>query len=142
MLTMGHVLAAKGSAVWSISPDAPVIEALHLMAEKDVGALVVVERGQPLGLLSERDYTRKVVLRQRSSHDTPVRVIMSAPVVSVGPDCSVDACMAVMTSRRTRHVLVMDGDRTCGLVSIGDLVKATIEDQQFTIVQLEQYISS
>jgi CBS domain-containing protein len=142
MLTMLHVLATKGSAVWSIRPDVPVFEGLQLMAEKDIGALLVMERGRPIGLLSERDYTRKVVLRRRSSHDTPVRLIMTAPVVSVGSECSVDACMAVMTSRRTRHVLIMDDDQICGLVSIGDLVKATIEDQQFTIVQLEQYISS
>jgi len=141
MLTMLHVLATKGSAVWSIRPEAPVFEGLQLMAEKDIGALLVMERGKPVGLLSERDYTRKVVLRRRSSHDTPVRHIMSSPV-SVTCDCSVDACMAIMTSSRTRHVLVMDDVQLRGLVSIGDLVKATIEDQQFTIVHLEQYISS
>lgn len=141
MRTMLHVLAIKGSAIWSIRPEAPVFEALQLMAERDIGALPVMERGRPVGLLSERDYTRKVVLRRRSSHDTPVRLIMSS-VVSVSAECSVDACMEIMTSRRTRHVLVMDDEHVRGLVSIGDLVKATIDDQQFTIVQPEQYISS
>jgi CBS domain-containing protein len=142
MQTMAHVLAAKGARIWSISPDATVFEGLQIMAQKDIGALVVMERGQPIGVVSERDYTRKVILRRRSSHETPVRMIMTTPFEAVPPHWGIDACMALMTSRHTRHVLVMDGDELCGLVSIGDVVKATIEEQQFTIGQLEHYISS
>lgn len=142
MQTMAHVLAAKGARIWSISPDATVFEGLRLMAQKDIGALVVTERGRPIGLLSERDYTRKVILRRRSSHETPVRMIMTTPFETAPLHWSVDACMALMTSRHTRHVLIMDGDQLCGLVSIGDVVKATIDEQQFTIGQLEHYISS
>jgi CBS domain-containing protein len=132
----------KGTQVWSVSPDSTVFEGLRLMADRDIGALVVLERGRPVGLVSERDYTRKVILRGRSSHDTPVKAIMTTAFAAASPHMSVDECMAIMTRRRTRHVVVMDGDSLCGIVSIGDLVKATIEQQQFTIAQLEQYIRS
>ena len=142
MQTMAQLLAAKGTLIWSIPPDATVFEGLQLMAAKDIGALVVMERGRPVGVLSERDYTRKVILRRRSSHDTPVRTIMTTAFAAAPPDMSVDACMGLMTMRRTRHVLIMEGDELRGIVSIGDLVKATIEQQQFTITQLEQYIRS
>ncbi len=142
MQTMAQLLAGKGAQIWSISPDATVLDALQLMAEKDIGALVVMERGRPVGVVSERDYTRKVVLKGRSSHDTPVSTIMLTAFAAAPPHVSVDTCMTLMTSRRTRHVLIMEGDDLRGIVSIGDLIKATIEEQQFTIAQLEQYIHS
>ena len=142
MQTMAQLLAVKGAQVWSVSPEANVFEALQIMADKDVGALVVLERGRPVGVMSERDYTRKVILRRRSSHDTPVRMIMTVAFVAVPPHMSVDACMALMTGQRTRHVLIMESDELLGIVSIGDLVRATIDEQQFTIGQLEQYIRS
>ena len=142
MQTMAHLLADNGAQIWSISSEATVFDAVQLMAEKDIGALVVMERGRPVGVVSERDYTRKVILRSRSSHDTPVRTIMTAAFVTASPHVSVDTCMTLMTSRRTRHVLIMEGDDLLGIVSIGDLIKATIEEQQFTIARLEQYIRS
>ena len=142
MQTMAQLLAGKGSEVWSVSVDASVFEGLQLMAEKDIGALLVLDGGRPVGLLSERDYTRKVVLRRRSSHDTPVRMIMTAPFVAAPSYWDVEQCMTLMTSRRTRHVVITDGDQIWGMVSIGDLVKATIDEQQFVIGQLEHYICS
>ena len=142
MQTMAQLLAGKDARIWSISPDATVFDALQLMADKDIGALVVMERGRPVGVMSERDYTRKVVLKGRSSHDTPVSTIMTTAFAAAPPHVSVDTCMTLMTSRRTRHVLIMDGDDLRGIVSIGDLIKATIEEQQFTIARLEQYIHS
>ena len=142
MRTMAQLLAVKGAQVWSVSPEATVFDALQIMADKDVGALVVMERGQPVGVMSERDYARKVILRRRSSHDTPVRMIMTIAFAAVPPQMSVDACMTLMTSQRARHVLIMESDELLGIVSIGDLVKATIDEQQFTIGQLEQYIRS
>jgi len=142
MQTMAQLLAMKGAQVWSISPDATVLEALQLMAEQDIGALVVTERGRPVGVVSERDYTRKVILRGRSSRDTPVSTIMTTAFAHTSPQIGVDTCMALMTSQRTRHVLIMEGDHLRGIVSIGDLVKSTIEEQQFTIARLEQYIRS
>jgi len=142
MQTMAQLLAAKGARIWSIAPDAAVLESLRIMAEKDVGALVVMDHGQPVGLVSERDYARKVILRRRSSHDTPVRMIMTTAFAVASPRMNVDACMALMTSLRTRHVLIMERDELLGIVSIGDLVKATIEEQRFTIGQLQEYICS
>ncbi len=142
MRTMAQLLAGKDAQIWSTSPDATVFDALQLMADKDVGALVVMERDRPVGVVSERDYTRKVVLKGRSSHDTPVSTIMLTAFAAAPPHVSVDTCMTLMTSRRTRHVLIMEGDDLRGIVSIWDLVKATIEEQQFTIARLEQYIHS
>ncbi len=142
MQTMAQLLAGKGAQIWSISPDTTVFDALQLMADKDIGALVVMERDRPVGVVSERDYTRKVILRGRSSHDTPVRTIMTTAFAAAPPHVSVDTCMALMTSLRTRHVLIIEGDDLRGIVSIGDLIKATIEEQQFTIARLEQYIHS
>ena len=142
MQTMAQLLMAKGSQIWSISPDATVFDSLRLMAEKDIGALVVMDGGRPVGIVSERDYARKVVLRRRSSHDTPVRMIMTTTFGIAAPSMNCGACMTLMTSLRTRHVLVMHGDELQGIVSIGDLVKSTIDEQQFTIAQLERYIRS
>jgi CBS domain-containing protein len=142
VLTMAQLLATKGTRVWSVSPNATVLDGLQLMAEKDIGALVVVDGGRPVGLMSERDYTRNVILKRRSSHDTPVKMIMSTAFATAAPGMSIDGCMALMTSQRTRHVLIMEGAELRGIVSIGDLVKATIDQQRFTIAQLEHYIVS
>jgi CBS domain-containing protein len=142
MQTAAQILKSKTSqTVHTIEPAATVYEAVKLMADKNVGALVVVERGKVVGIVSERDYARKVVLLARSSKDTPLRDIMSSPVLYVNPEQTTEQCMALMTENRLRHLPVMDGDQLVGLVSIGDLVKATISEQQFLIEQLEHYIS-
>jgi CBS domain-containing protein len=142
MQTAAQILKSKPSqTVHTIEPAASVYEAVKLMAEKNVGALLVVERGKVVGIVSERDYARKVVLMARSSKDTPLRDIMSSPVMYVHPEQTSDECMALMTQNRLRHLPVMDGDQLIGLISIGDLVKATISEQQFIIEQLEHYIS-
>ena len=142
MKSVMQLLQAKGREVHSITPDARVIEALKLMAEKEVGALVVLDGARLAGILSERDYARKVILHGKSSHDITVREIMTGKVITVGLDCTVEECMALMTGKRIRHLPVMDGDRLAGLLSIGDLVKEVISDQQATIRQLESYIHS
>ena len=142
MKTVRQLLQAKGGAVYSVSPDARVFEALKLMADKEVGALVVLERGNLAGILSERDYARKVILHGKSSHDIPVREIMTENVVTVQPGQTVDQCMALMTSRRIRHLPVVEEGKLAGLVSIGDLVKEVIAEQEQTIRQLESYIHS
>jgi CBS domain-containing protein len=142
MRTVRQLLEAKASEVYSISPDAPVLDAVRLMAEKHIGALLVMEGERLSGILSERDYARKVVLQGRSSRDTPVRAIMTSDVVTVGPNDTSDRCMQVVTDRRVRHLPVLEGDRVVGVVSIGDLVKAVIEDQQLELDQLQRYIAS
>ena len=142
MKTVRQLLQAKGDTVYSIAPDARVYEALKLMAEKEVGALVVLADGALAGILSERDYARKVILHGKSSHDIPVREIMTANVVTVNPGQTVDQCMALMTSKRIRHLPVVEGDRLIGVLSIGDLVKEVIAEQEATIRQLESYIHS
>jgi CBS domain-containing protein len=142
MKSLKQLLAAKGNQVYSIGPDAKVIEALQLMAQKDVGALAVMEGGRLVGMLSERDYARKVTLHGKSSQDVPVRDIMTAEVVRIGPDITIEECMALVTQRRIRHLPVCEGDKLIGLVSIGDLVKEVIADQEQTIKQLESYIHS
>ncbi|MGE0040075.1 MAG: CBS domain-containing protein [Vicinamibacterales bacterium] len=140
MLTIAQLLTAKGTLVLSISPDHTVLDALRLMAEHNVGALLIVEDGLPVGMLSERDYARKVVLAGRASVDTPVRRIMSTGIVHVTPGDTVEHAMTLMTRSRVRHLPVLDQGRVAGLVSIGDLVKATIDQQQFVIERLEDYI--
>ena len=142
MITVRHLLDRKGRALFAIAPEDPVLEAIRMMANHHVGALLVLRGTELLGILSERDYARKVVLLGRSSADTPVSTIMSSPVVTVSPDHSVQDCMRLMTERRIRHLPVLDGGRVAGMVSIGDLVKAVIEEQQRTIEQLESYIHS
>ena len=142
MQTMAQLLASKDTHIWSISPDDTVFDALRLMAEKDIGALVVMEQGRPVGVVSERDYTRKVILKGRSSHDTPVNAIMTTAFAAAQPHIDVDTCMALMAGHRTRHVLIMKDDDLIGVVSIVDLIKSTIDEQQFTIAQMEQYIHS
>ena len=140
MKTIRQLLQAKGSAVVSIAPDARVIDALKLMAEKDIGALLVMDGGRVAGILSERDYARKVILKGKSSSDILVRDIMTEKVVTVQPGQTVEECMALMTSKRVRHLPVTEGDRLIGLLSIGDLVKEVIADQEQTIKELESYI--
>jgi CBS domain-containing protein len=141
MKSVKQILERKGYQVWSIGPDATVLEALKLMADKNVGALTVMVDDRLAGLVTERDYARKVALLDRSSLDTPVEVIMTSRVVCTSPDRTAEECMAVMTDKRVRHLPVIEADRVIGLVSIGDLVQAIIDDQQFTIEQLEQYIA-
>ena len=142
MKSLKQLLSAKGSQVYSIGPDAKVIEALQLMAQKDVGALVVMEGEKLVGILSERDYARKVILHGRSSQDVAVRDIMTSGVITVDPSQTVEQCMALVTQRRIRHLPVCEDDKLIGVVSIGDLVKEMIAEQEQTIKQLESYIHS
>lgn len=142
MLAVRQLLQSKGHAVWSISPDASVYEALKLMAEKDVGALLVLEKSAVAGVISERDYARKVVLHGKSSMDTPVREIMTSRVYFVRTDDSIQECMALMTEAHIRHLPVFEQDRLVGVISIGDVVKSIIGEQEFLIEQLENYIMS
>jgi len=139
--TVRTILKGKGSHVWSLAPDATVYEAIVMMAEKGVGALPVVSGGKPIGMLSERDYARKVVLKGKSSRDTKLAEIMASPVITVTPDQTVDECMRIMTHHRIRHLPVMDGDTLAGVVSIGDLVNSIISAQAATIDQLHSYIA-
>lgn len=140
--SVGDVLERKGSQVWSIEPDAKVFDAIAMMADKNVGALLVMEAGQLVGLISERDYTRKVILRGKSSRQIPVRHIMTTPVVAVDIDQPVVDCLQLMTRERVRHLPILAGDEVAGVVSIGDLVKWVIDAQTVTIEQLESYIVS
>ncbi len=142
MKTVSQLLQGKGGSVLSVTPESNVFEALKLMAEKNVGALLVMNGDAMRGIMSERDYARKVILLGKSSHELAVRDIMSDKVVSVTPKQTVDDCMALMTGRRIRHLPVLDNGRVVGVLSIGDLVKAVIEEQQQTIQQLESYIHS
>lgn len=142
MKTVRQILDHKGYKVHSVAPDATVYDALQTMANHEIGALVVLEGAEIAGILSERDYARKVILKGRSSRDTQVLEIMTHRVHCVEPDRSVEACMSIMTEQRLRHLLVLEGDRLVGVVSIGDVVKAVIEDQLFTIEQLQTYITS
>jgi len=142
MKSLKQLLSAKGSQVYSIAPDAKVIEALQLMAHKDVGALIVMEGDTLVGILSERDYARKVILHGRSSQDVAVRDIMSSGVITVDPSQTVEQCMALVTQKRIRHLPVCEDDKLIGIVSIGDLVKEMIAEQEQTIRQLESYIHS
>jgi len=142
MTTVRHLLDGKGRAIFSVEPGDPVLEAIRLMAEHHVGALLVMRGEEVVGIISERDYARKVILLGRSSAETPVGQIMSAPVITVSLDSSVQECMQIVTEQRVRHLPVVDKGRVIGMVSIGDLVKAVIEEQQHTIEQLETYIHS
>jgi CBS domain-containing protein len=142
MNTVRMLLEGKGRAVYAVEPQAAVLDAIRLMAEHHVGALVVMRGATLEGIISERDYARKVILRGRSSAETAVRDIMSSPVLTVSLETSVQGCMQLMTDRHVRHLPVLDGGRVIGMVSIGDLVKAVIAEQQQQIEQLESYIHS
>lgn len=142
MKLIRHLLDVKGRDVESISPDESVLDAILQMAEKGIGALLVLEEGALAGIVTERDYARKVILKGRSSEGTPVRDIMSADVITVTSDDSVQNCMNMMTEKRCRHLPVVDNGEISGMISIGDLVKAIISDQKEEIEQLEHYISS
>ena len=135
------LLKKKGYDVWSIAPDASVYDAIHLMAEKSVGALIVMDGPSLVGVISERDYARKIILEGRSSEDTKISEIMSAKVITTGPDNSIEECMQIMTDRRIRHLPVLSGDKVLGVISLGDLVEYIIAEQRFVIEQMERYIS-
>ncbi len=140
MTTVKQILTTKGSDVWSIHPDLSVFEALEFMAEKDIGALLVIEEGEVVGMFSERDYARKIVLRGLTSRGTPVRELMTHPVFSVDPSRSIEDCMALMTQQKIRHLPVCEGGDMVGVVSIGDVVKGLIADREHLIQDLEAYI--
>lgn len=141
METIGQLLDRKGRDVWSIGPEASVYEGIEMMADKGVGALLVMENERLVGIISERDYARKVVLKDRSSRETRIAEIMSTKLVHGRPDQSVQDGLSVMTEKRIRHLPIMNGDELVGVVSIGDLVKEIIAEQQQMIAQLEHYIS-
>jgi len=141
MITVSQILKDKGNKVWTVAPEARVFDALKLMAEKSVGALLVVDKEQVVGIISERDYARKVILKGKSSADTPVRDIMTPRIFGVHPDTKAEECLALMTDKHVRHLPVFDKDRLVGVISIGDVVKAVVSQQKVLIAHLENYIS-
>jgi CBS domain-containing protein len=141
MTTVRSVLQSKGSEIWSTTPDTLVFDALKVMAEKNVGALLVMESNQLIGIFSERDYARKVVLKGESSHTIAIRNVMTSGVISVTPDQSIEDCMALMTGKHIRHLPVLENNKLIGLISIGDIVKGIISQHEDTIKQLENYIT-
>jgi CBS domain-containing protein len=141
MVIVGQILQAKGTQVWSAGPEDTVYEALQIMAEKGIGALLVMEADSLAGIFSERDYARKIALAGKSSMDTPVRDVMTKEVVCITRQHTTVECMEIMTEKRFRHLPVKEAEKVIGLISIGDVVKAIISDQEFTIKQLENYIT-
>lgn len=141
MATVRQILEKKGNQVWTITAEHTVYDALRLMGEKEIGALAVVAEGQVVGMISERDYARKVVLKGKTSRETQVREIMTTPVLFVSPEQSVAECMTIMTEKRVRHLPVLENGALVGMISQGDLVKSIIDEQQFIIGQLESYIA-
>jgi CBS domain-containing protein len=141
MITAGHILQEKGNRIWSVAPATMVYDALALMAENNLGAVLVMEEARIVGIFSERDYARKVTLKGKSSRETPVREIMTGDVLFVRPNHSIQDCMALMTDKRIRHLPVMEGAKPIGVISIGDVVKAIISEHEFVIRQLENYIA-
>jgi len=142
MHTINQVLSAKGSAIYAVAPEDAVLEALKVMADKHVGALLVMRGRELVGIISERDYARKVVLLGRASADTPVSQIMSSPVMSVPPDATINQCLAIMSEKHIRHLPVVERGEVRGMLSIGDCVKAVIDDQKHHIEDLERFIRS
>ncbi len=142
MSTIKSLLKSKGDLVWSVRSDESVYNAIRLMAEKGIGALMVVDDHRLVGVMSERDYARQVILKGRASQSTPVSNIMTSKVISVDPRDQVERCLALMTEKRIRHLPVMEDEKLVGVVSIGDLVRAIIEEQRFTIEQLTAYVNS
>ena len=141
MQTVNQLLQEKGNQIFSVTPQDSVLHAIEVMATRHVGALLVMTQGNLIGIISERDYARKVILKNRSSHDTPVGDIMTSPAISVGPEDTIHRCMQLMTDGKFRHLPVVSGGRVVGMLSIGDLVKAVIKDQTEHIQQLERYIA-
>jgi CBS domain-containing protein len=139
--TISEILNSKGSSAWSISPDATVFEAIQMMADKNVGALLVIENDKLVGIISERDYTRKIVIKGKASKSTAVKEILSSHVIHVTPAHTVQECLRLMTDHHFRHLPVLEGDRIAGIVSIGDLVNWIISAQTSTISQLQTYIT-
>jgi len=138
---VGALLQKKSGAIWSLDPSASVYEAVRIMAEKEVGALLVMRDQKLVGIVSERDYARKIVLEGRSSHETPVADIMTSPAITVTPSHTVGECMRIVTEKRIRHLPVVDGEKVTGIVSIGDLVNWVVSEQQETIRHLEAWIA-
>ncbi|HKE48803.1 MAG TPA: CBS domain-containing protein [Rhodanobacteraceae bacterium] len=141
MLKVRHLLADKGHRIFAVGPDDPVLTAVRLMADHYIGALLVMRGDELVGIVSERDYARKIILQNRSSAETPVRDIMSSPVITVRPDDTTADCMRICTERRVRHLPVVEGTKIVGVVSIGDLVKSVISEQSQEIEQLQRYIA-
>jgi len=141
MMTVEQILEEKGRNVWTVASDDSVYVALQVMAEQNIGAVLVLEDGRPIGILSERDYARKIVLDDRASRETPASDIMTPDPVCVRGEQTIDECMALMTVKRCRHLPVVRDDRVVGMLSIGDVVKAIISEREFVIQQLENYIS-
>jgi CBS domain-containing protein len=140
MATVSDMLRTKGHDIWSVSPDDSVYDALKLMAEKNIGAVLVKDAGNLVGILSERDYARKVVLQGKTATDTPAREIMTESVICVPPEETAEECMALMTEKKVRHLPVLEDEQLIGVISIGDVVKAIIPEQEFIIEQLEHYV--
>ena len=141
MLQVKHLLTEKGRQIYTVGPDEPVLTAIQTMADRYIGALLVMRGDELVGIVSERDYARKVILQNRGSADTPVRDIMSSPVVTVRPTDTTDTCMRICTERRVRHLPVVEGGKVVGVLSIGDLVKAVISEQSQQIEHLQRYIA-
>jgi len=140
MQTVRKLLDQKDHDVWTVGPDDFIFSALQLMASKGIGAVVVAEDGKPIGIFSERDYARNVILKGKSSPKTPIREVMTTPIHCARPEQTVEECMALMTEKHIRHLPILEDEKLVGIISIGDLVKSVIADQKITIEQLEQYI--
>src|SRR5713101_2654846 len=141
MTTLRNILQVKGGTIWSVSPESTVYDAINMMADKNVGALLVLEGEKLSGIISERDYARKVILKGKSSKETKVKEIMTSDVVTISPHQSIEECMGLMTVKHIRHLPVVEDKKLVGMISIGDVVKAIISEQEYTIKQLENYIT-
>ena len=141
MKRVKDILKFKGHDIWSVTPASSVYDAIHFMAEKEIGALMVIENGQLVGIISERDYARQIIIKGRSSVTTKVNEIMTTKVINAKPENEVSECMSLMTENRIRHLPILDGTQVVGMISIGDLVNAIMAEQQSTIQDLEKYIS-